>query len=82
MVVVEKLSKKTPFIHVKSTYKMVEIVDIFVNEIYHLHRIPSMVIFDRDVKFTSTFWKTLFLGLGTQIQFTTTYHPQTNGQTE
>ena len=40
------------------------------------------MISERDVKFTSAFYKTLFFGLGTQIQFSTAYHPQTDGQME
>jgi len=82
MVVVEKLSKTAHFIPIKSTYKMVEIANIFMREIFQLHGIPRVVIFDRDVKFTSTFWKTLFAGLGSQIQFSITYRPQTDGQTK
>jgi len=82
MVVVDKLSKTAHFILVKSSYKTVEIAEIFMREIFQVHGIPQVVISDRDVKFTSTFWKTLFVGLGTQIQFSTTYHPQTDGQTE
>ena len=53
-----------------------------MKEIFRLHGIPKAVISDQDVKFTSVFWKTLFTGLGTQINFSTTYHPQTDGQTE
>ena len=53
-----------------------------MKEIFRLHGIPKVVISDRDVKFTSTFWKALFSGLGTQIQFSTAYHPQTDRQTE
>lgn len=55
MVVVDKLRKTSHFILVKSTYKTVEIADIFTREIFPLHGIPKVVIFDRDVKFTSTF---------------------------
>eukprot|EP00253_Pinus_taeda_P016219 PITA_16219 len=82
MVVVDKLRKTAHFIPVKFTYKAVEIANIFMREIFQLHGIPQVVISDRDVKFTSAFWKTLFVGLGTQIHFSTSYYPQTDGQIE
>jgi hypothetical protein len=53
-----------------------------MKEIFRLHGIPKKVISDRDVKFTSSFWKALFAGLETQLNFSTSYHPQTDGQTE
>jgi hypothetical protein len=52
MVVVDKLSKTTHFILVKSTYKAINIAQIFVKEIFRLHKIPKFIISDRDVKFT------------------------------
>ena len=57
MVVVEKLSKSTHFMPVKSTYKAVNVAEIFLKEIFPLHGVPKMVISDRHVKFTSNFWK-------------------------
>ena len=65
MVVVEKLSKEAHFILIKYTYKVVNIVDIFIKEIFRLHNIPKVVISDRDEKLTGNFWKALFKGLGT-----------------
>lgn len=50
--------------------------------IFELHGIPKIIISNHDVKFTLAFWKALFEGLGTQLHFSTAYHPQTNGQTE
>ena len=82
MVVVEKLSKATHFIPVKSTYKVVNIAYIFMKEIFRLHAIPKVIVSDRDAKFTGNFWKSLFKGLGTQLNFSTAYHPQTDGQTQ
>jgi len=82
MVVVDKLSKAAHFIPVKSTYKAVNIVDIFMKEVFRLHGIPKIIILDRDVKFTRNFWKSLFKGLDTKLNFSTTYHPQTDGHTE
>ena len=57
MVVVDRLSKSAHFIPVQSTYKTIQIADIFMKEIFRLHGIPKTVISDRDVKFTSAFWK-------------------------
>jgi len=82
MVVVDKLSKFSHFIPVQSTFKIVQITIIVVKDIFRLHGIQKAIISDRDVKFTSTFWKALFEGLGTYIHFITTYHPQTDGKTE
>ena len=56
MVVVDKLSKFAHFIPVKSTYKVFNVAEIFLKEIFQLHGVPKMVISDRDVKFTSNFW--------------------------
>jgi hypothetical protein len=82
MVVIDNLSKFAHFIPVKSTFKAINITEIFMKEIFRLHGIPKMVISDRDVKFTSTFWKELFAGLNTNLNFNTSYHPQMDGQTE
>ena len=76
-VVVDKLSKEAHFIPVKSTYKAVNIADIFLKEIFRLHGIPKEIILDRDTKFTEDFWRSLFSILETWFNFTTPY-----GQTE
>ena len=82
MVVVDKLSKKTHFILVKTNYKDANIVDIFMKEILCLHGIPKVIISDRDPKFTGNFWKSLFKGLDTKLNFSTSYHPQMDGKIE
>lgn len=82
MIVVDKLSKTAHFIPVQSTYRVAQIANVFMQNIFKLHGLPKTIISDRDVKFTSAFWRTLFEGLGTQLNFSIAYHPQTNGQTE
>ena len=82
MVVVDKLTKLAHSILVKSKHKTDDITNIFMKEIFKLHGFPKEVISDRDTKFTSNFWKGLFADLGTKLNFSTTYHPQTDGQTE
>ena len=81
-VVVDKLTKESHFIPVKSTHKTNEIAKIFMKEIFKLHGLPKAIVSYRDVKFTSNFWKGLFADLGTKLNFSTAYHPQTDGQTE
>ena len=53
-----------------------------MKEIFRLHGIPKVKISDWDPKFTSKFWKFLFKGLDTKLNFNTAYHLQTDGQTE
>jgi hypothetical protein len=82
MVVVEKLSKVAHFIPINSTCKEIYIYSIFMKEIFILHDMPKEIISDRDTKFTSNFWRSLFVGLETKLLFNIVYHPQTNGNTE
>ena len=65
MVVIDKLSECAHFNPLKSTFKAINIAEIFMKEIFRLHGIPKMVISDRDIKFTSNFWKELFAGINT-----------------
>lgn len=80
MVVVDKLSKTMHFIPVQSTFRAIQIGNIFMQNIFKLHGLPKTIISDRDVKFISAFWRTLFDGLGSQLNFSTTYHPQIEGK--
>ena len=75
MVVVDKLTKASHFIIVKSTYKADSIAKLFMKEIFRLHGLSKEIVSDRDPKFTSNFWKALFTNLGTKLNFITTYHP-------
>ena len=82
MVVVEKLTKVAHFISVKSKHKTYDIAKIFMKDIFKLHGFPKALVFDRDVEFTSNFWKGLFPYLGTKLNFSIAYHPQIDGQTK
>ena len=73
MVVVDKLTKATHFILVKSTHKTDDIAKLFMKEIFRLHGFPKEIVSDRDPKFTSNFWKGLFVDLGTKLNFSTAY---------
>ena len=61
---------------------MDRLAELYVNEIGRLHGIPISIVSDHDPWFTSRFWKELQSALGTRLNFSTTFHPQTDGQLE
>jgi hypothetical protein len=82
MVVVDKLTKSAHFIPLKTTHKAAEVADIFLKEVAQLHEIPKTIVSIRDPKFTSNFWKGLFKGFRMNLNFSTTYNPDFDGQTK
>jgi hypothetical protein len=82
MVVVDNITKAAHFIPLKPTHREFDVTDIFLKEVAFLHGIPKTIVFDRDLKFTSNFWKGLFKGFETNMNFSTTYHPEFDGKTK
>ncbi|WVZ05472.1 hypothetical protein V8G54_018818 [Vigna mungo] len=82
LVGVDRLTKYCHFVPLKHSYTAKSLAEIFVKEIVRLHGIPNSVVSDRDPIFMSLFWRELFKMQGTKLKMSTSYHPQSDGQTE
>ena len=80
MVIVDRLTKVAHFILVKSTFSARDVAQEIIRDVVRLHVFLKNIVSDRDAKFTSKFWKMLFVGLGIYLAFNTAYHPQIDGQ--
>ncbi|GJT81268.1 putative reverse transcriptase domain, ribonuclease H-like domain, aspartic peptidase domain protein [Tanacetum coccineum] len=81
-VIVDRLTKSAYFIPTQETDSMETLIRLYIKEIVSQHGVPISIISDRDSHFTSRFWQSLQNALGTQLDMSTTYHPETNGKSE
>jgi hypothetical protein len=82
MVVVDHLSKDAHFCSLAHPFTHSSVVRAFMDQIFKLHGIPTSIILDQDPTFTGKFWQELFKLQGTQLNMSTAYHPQIDGQAE
>ncbi|GKF17632.1 putative reverse transcriptase domain-containing protein, partial [Tanacetum coccineum] len=81
-VVVDRLTKSAYFLAIRKDYSTEKLARLYTDEIVTCHGVPVLIISDRDARFTSHLWQTFKKALGTRLDMSTTYHPQTNEQSE
>nr|GEV87648.1 putative reverse transcriptase domain-containing protein [Tanacetum cinerariifolium] len=81
-VIVDRLTKSAHFLPMKKTDTIEKLTQLYMKEIVCRHGVPISIISNRDSHFTSRFWKLLQKALGTNLDMSTAYHPQTDGQSE
>ncbi|GJW57935.1 putative reverse transcriptase domain-containing protein [Tanacetum coccineum] len=81
-VIVDRLTKSAIFTPMRETDLMDKLARMYLKEVVTRHGIPLLIIYDRDSRFTSNFWKSLQNALGTSLDMSTAYHPQTDEQSE
>ena len=81
-VIVDRLTKSAHFIPICEGYGVEKLARIYIKEIVTRHGVPLSIISDRDSRYISHFWRSLQSALGTRLDLSTAYHPQTDGQSE
>ncbi|GJV34029.1 putative reverse transcriptase domain-containing protein [Tanacetum coccineum] len=81
-VIVDRLTKSAHFLPMKKTDSMEKLTQQYLKEVVCRHGVPLSIISDRDSRFASGFWRSLQNALGTNLNMSTAYHPETDGQSE
>ncbi|GJZ04659.1 putative reverse transcriptase domain-containing protein [Tanacetum coccineum] len=81
-VIVDRLTKSAHLLPIHEDYKMDRLARLYLSEIIAKHGVPISIISDRNSRFTSGFWQSMQEALGTRLDMSTAYHPQTDGQSE
>lgn len=81
LVVIDRFSKCAHFVPLAHPYTAMQVAQTYMNNIYRLHGLPNSIVFDRDRVFTAKVWQELFRITDTQLQMSSSYHPQSDGQT-
>nr|GEX66260.1 putative reverse transcriptase domain-containing protein [Tanacetum cinerariifolium] len=81
-VIVDRLKKSVHFLPIRENDPMDKLARLYLDRIVTRHGTPVSIIYDRDGRFTSNFWKTFQKALGTNLDMSTAYHPETDGQSE
>ncbi|GJU58978.1 putative reverse transcriptase domain-containing protein [Tanacetum coccineum] len=81
-VIVDRLTKSTHFLPMRENDPMERLMKLYIKEVVTRHVVPISIISDRDGRFTSLFWKALHKALGTRLDLSMAYHPETDGQSE
>ncbi|GKG27973.1 reverse transcriptase domain-containing protein, partial [Tanacetum coccineum] len=77
-----KLPKSSQGLPMKETDPLEKLARLYLKEVVTRHGIPVSIIYDRDPRFASNFWRSLQKALSTSLDMSTAYHPQTDGQSE
>ena len=78
-VVVDRLTKSAHFLPINMKYPLQKLAQLYLDEIIRLHGVPVSIVLDRDPRFVSRFWQQMQEILGAKLNFSTAYHPQTDG---
>ncbi|GJS25583.1 putative nucleotidyltransferase, ribonuclease H [Tanacetum coccineum] len=81
-VIVDKLTKSAHFLAIREDFSTEKLARLYIDVIVARNGVPVSIISDRDGRFTSHFWQTVQRALGTRLELSTAYHPQTDGQSE
>nr|GEX11890.1 hypothetical protein [Tanacetum cinerariifolium] len=81
-VIVDRLTKSAHFLPMREDDTLEKFTGQYLKEVVSRHGVPVSIIFDHNGKFISHFWKSLHKALGTRLDMSTAYHPQTDSQSE